>query len=495
MLAAKTTEHPRESQRQPAEAFFSPGRAGTTGGGSPLVPWQRESEAPAPLATTPFVIGHERRADVVWTRHEFLSLCGHMLNGNEPDFFMLAFRDKEGSARFAKAKEGKTFMERRASWAWDTVTGRAKSPSGIGFYPRNAEGKTRWAAMDFDAHGPEQTERERARRLAFDAFHYFLHRHPQLFIALATSGGGGWHLFLFTEDFHPCEEWILLMRQVADWLGTPIQKGTLEIFPSESRGAVGYGIRAPGTWNPKTGECGKIVFENLRPLFLKGSLSSSHPGFSPHCSKEDSSSSQREREREDHFLAQGNGSASPCKSREAMCHFPDRAKSPIGEMGQFAIRAPRTRHDQLARFVAYLFRQVSREVAEAAAVAQYHDAAPAPRSDLAEHLQDFCKIWDGLQAAFESELTEKERAAFAALNTGHEREAFKILRSFAKHAKGGDFPVAAENFAARIGLTRRGACYLRRKFCELGILRQTAPAVTNRAAARYQWTADRETFS
>jgi hypothetical protein len=432
------------------------------------------------------MIGHERKADVVWTRHEFLALCRHMMNGNEPDFFMLAFQNQDGEARFAKAKQGKTFIDRRASWAWDTVTGKAKSPSGLGFYPRNPDGKTRWAAMDFDAHGPEQLEKERARRLAFDAFHYFLHRHPQLFIALATSGGGGWHLFLFTENFHPCEEWTLLMRQVADFLGTPIQKGTLEIFPTESRGAVGYGIRAPGTWNPKTGECGKIVFENLRPLFLKGSLSPSDPGLP-------SSSHEREREKESHFLTHGTDRASVCKSKEGHPQFHDRGKMPIMELNGFTIQAPRTRHEQLARLTGHLFRQVSRQIGAAMAAEQYRTANPAPRSSIEEHLEDFERIWDGLQRAFMGELSATERAAFDGLCTENEREAFKILRSYSRHAEGKDFPFPLENMARRLGVTWEAVRKMRRKFCELGILRQTAPAVTNRAAARFQWKADRET--
>lgn len=465
----------------------------------PLVPWQRETPpgAEEPLRTTPFIIGHERKADTVWTRHEFLALCRHMMNGNEPDFFMLAFRDQKDQARFAKSR--KPVVDRRASWAWDTVSGRAKSPSGIGFYPRNPEGKTRWAAMDFDAHGGKQDAREKARRLAFDAFNYFLHKHPQLFIALATSGGGGWHLFLFTEHLHPCNEWTLLMRQVADFLGVPIQKGLLEIFPSETRGGTGYGIRAPGTWNPKSGECGGIVFETVSRLLKKTPGGSPSLSSSPECGSSPSaiervpSFSQREREREDHFLAHGTDGASACKSMAVVRQFPDREISPIGELERFAIREPRTRRAQLACMIGHVFRQISREVGEAMAAAQYRDASPAPRSDFAEHLEDFAGIWNGLHTSFLKDLSAPERRAFDALTTEHEREAFKILRSFATFAEGKDFPVAVENFGRRLGITREGAGKIRRKFCGLGILQQTAPAITNKAAARFQWAADRET--
>src|SRR5205823_11893459 len=57
-----------------------------------------------------------------------------------------------------------------------------------------------------------------------------------------------------------------LLKQVAALVGVNIQKGECEIFPSDSRGQVGYGIRAPGTWNPKHDTFSLIAFENVGPL-------------------------------------------------------------------------------------------------------------------------------------------------------------------------------------------------------------------------------------
>src|SRR5262245_39914870 len=102
------------------------------------------------LATNCVLIGHCSKADCVWTRDDFLTICELMLNGNAPTDFMLVYRGKENQPTFAKSKTAKA--DRRTTWAWDTITGRAKSKVGIGFYPTNPEGKTRWGAMDFDAH-------------------------------------------------------------------------------------------------------------------------------------------------------------------------------------------------------------------------------------------------------------------------------------------------------------------------------------------------------
>jgi len=56
--------------------------------------------------------------------------------------------------------------------------------------------------MDFDAHDGNAL---RARRFALAAFSV-LQRHPQLYLVLDTSNSEGWHLFIFTGDFHPIEE-------------------------------------------------------------------------------------------------------------------------------------------------------------------------------------------------------------------------------------------------------------------------------------------------
>jgi hypothetical protein len=230
------------------------------------------------LATLPVIIGHAKKADLVWTDEQFRDLCLHMLNGNPDNFFLMPFRDaKTGQPRFAKAN--KASARHRIQWAWDTVRGTASKAS-VGFYPRNAEGKSRWAAMDFDAH---DGDKQRARELALKAF-AALFQHPELFLVLCTSGGGGWHLFVFTVAFHPVAKWNLLLRNVADLIGAPVEKGLLEIFPDgESRG-TGCGIRAPGTWNPKSDQFGQIAYERVAELLehpaLLGSSKESNASLS-----------------------------------------------------------------------------------------------------------------------------------------------------------------------------------------------------------------------
>ena len=89
----------------------------------------------------------------------------------------MPYQDKDGKPKFAKAYNAKA--SDRIPWAWDYIVGKAKLPASIGFYPTNAQRKTRWAAMDFDSH---DDDRMRARDLAHKAFAHLI-REPHLYVA------------------------------------------------------------------------------------------------------------------------------------------------------------------------------------------------------------------------------------------------------------------------------------------------------------------------
>ena len=55
------------------------------------------------LLTDCVIIGHARRADVVFTPRQWFAICAHMMNENPVNFFLMLFRDKDGQARFKKA--------------------------------------------------------------------------------------------------------------------------------------------------------------------------------------------------------------------------------------------------------------------------------------------------------------------------------------------------------------------------------------------------------
>jgi hypothetical protein len=334
----------------------------------------------------------------------------------------------------------------------------------IGFYPRNAQGRSRWAAMDFDAH---DDEKERARNFAIKAF-AALFKHPELFLVLCTSGSGGWHLFVFTVDFHPVAKWSLLLRNVADLIGAPIEKGICEIFPDGQSQGIGYGIRAPGTWNPRSDNFGLIAYERVTELL-------EHAG----SGKEKTSLYVGELRREEE-------PSSPSSVKTLY-------RGTLNEWQQmFAITAPKSRHGKLQKLVGTAFFQAGREVAHKNAELQYNESNPAPRSPLAEHFADFDELWSGRERKWLSELSAAERRQFDALTTDTERDAFRIIRNWSRADSADDFKIQVEGLAWRIGLSIRGAGKLRARFVSLGILRKTADWIPHQLCARYQWLPARE---
>jgi hypothetical protein len=89
---------------------------------------------------TAILIGEGQRADRVWTREEFVLLCNLMRNDNPADEFLHVYCDSNGGPRFVKAKS--VNVEKRITWAWDTITGKAKHKVSIGFYPWNCRGES-----------------------------------------------------------------------------------------------------------------------------------------------------------------------------------------------------------------------------------------------------------------------------------------------------------------------------------------------------------------
>jgi len=174
-----------------------------------MPPYKLDAAALPTLLTDCVIIGHARRADVVFTARQWFAICMHMLTENPANFFLMPYL-KDGHAKYSKAF--KADVEKRMQWAWDTITGKARLAASIAFYPTNTERKTRWGGMDFDAHDRNFA---RAHDLALKAFRV-LYRQPQLFVCLATSAGdaerSGFHLFAFSQEFYPCEEWTRLFQ-------------------------------------------------------------------------------------------------------------------------------------------------------------------------------------------------------------------------------------------------------------------------------------------
>jgi hypothetical protein len=384
-----------------------------------------------------------------------------MRNDNPADEFLRVYCDSDGVSHFVKSKSSK--LEQIVSWAWDSITGRAKHKVGIGFYPWNRWNTSRWAAIDFDAHDGGAT---RAKELAVAAFQ-ILHKYPQFSLILATSGSEGWHLFVFGADFYPVTDWVRLLKQIVDSIGADVRTGICEIFPNETRtGSRPHAIRAPGTWNPKTNQLGAIIFTSTARLLEKKGK------------KEISS-----------FLYHSTDGAKAGQLNDS-CPPSFYCGGHHNWLEQFAITQPSTRHAQLRELVYCIFRQVSQPVGRRIADFQYQSARVQPKATLAEHLEEFEQLWSWMTTQWRAELSAAEEEIFIILRTQIERDLFRILRNFARRSrsqKEKDFPFPLQHVAERLGVSFQYVSRLRQRFVNACIITQTTPSITNRSAARFQW--------
>jgi hypothetical protein len=258
-----------------------------------------------------------------------------------------------------------------------------------------------------------------------------------------------------------------LFKQVAQLIGAEIVSGICEIFPGEVRpGSLPYGIRAPGTWNPKSDSLGLIAHSSISPLLAEARREKKEYPFLYHATNRENDAQLHDRRK---LLYRGVG----------------------GEWKvQFAITQPSTRRNQLKGLVHHIFRQVGREVARRNAEAQYNEATSRARATLPEHLSEFDALWDWTTAKWCAELTDGERQLFARLSTETERDAFRILRGFARKAiddQSRDFPLSVQHVAVAIGVCHQAISKLRKRFAAFGIIEKTADHIVNHAAARFRW--------
>jgi hypothetical protein len=404
-----------------------------------------------------------QRADAVWTRSEWTALCEHLHNGNGMTQFVMGFRDKDGCKKYVRSK--RLPVSRAISWSWQSISGTPKSRLAFVPYSTNERQQSRWGGMDFDAHNPGESDR--ARELALAAFRVLLNA-PGLAVILEMSGSGGWHVWAISPDFHDTREWIRLLKSVAGKIGVPVVSGVCEIFPPDSLPSrFGKGMRAPGCWNPGTDTHSEIVWENCRT-----SLDS---------------------------VLSGKSKIAPLNCNGLETHFPDRERRFLSPSSSFretellqklGITVTGTRNEKLGSLVGEVFHQVGRDMAQRLATTQFRTKTAATKADETEHLNSFQELWRGLADDWTAKLSAAEREIFTWLETENERDAFRIVRSFARKAEqdgAADFPFVRDSLAARLGVSGKGAAGIRDKFAKLGAIVKTASYVPNKFAARYRW--------
>ena len=376
----------------------------------------------------------------------------------------MGWRQPDGLKDYKKSRRKRA--EAIIDWAWSSISGSPKSKIAFVPFPKNKEGFSRWGCFDFDAHDGNW---ERALRFAVTARDALL-RHG--FFVILEDSGGGYHVWAIAKEFRAVREWVLILKDITKALGAPLETGICEIFPHDSDSVgPGKGVRAPGTWNPGTDTVNHIVFENIGPLIPHLiSLSVKRPRPFPW----DFTDTKR-----------NNSFSLPLGGTQGLYRL-----WKIQWSHDFLINAPSTRHNRLTKLVGEIFRQVGYEMARGIAEAQFSESTVKMAATKKEHLAEFDGLWEGMNKMFLSELNDKEKAIFDVLSTDHEKDAFRIIHSYARlaHAESrNDFPVAMGNLGERIGVTLPGAANIIGRLIAKGAILRTRTYQANKRAAYYRW--------
>jgi hypothetical protein len=328
---------------------------------------------------------------------------------------------------------------------------------------------TRWGAMDFDTHDGDH---ERARRLSLSAFQVLLN-HRQLYLVLCASGGGGFHLFIFSRELHPVGEWIVLLKQVCQLIGATIADGICEIFPNERAESqrVGKGIRAPGTLNPKTGNYSLIEADTTKPL--RDSLQ---------CTWTNGIG------KVDHRL--------PRETRELSLHKRTSNYSPntAGLIEKIIREHPifrkGMRNGVLMKLIGDISHKFGLEKAREIVEQHYRTYSDNISTPIAEHIEQFEEAFRGQVEKFRYRFNAVEKSIFDSLRTDHQREGFRIIWAFAGAAtKKGErvFPIVRASFADRLLVTEAGASEIIRALVKAGAIREARAYQPHVRSAQYEW--------
>jgi hypothetical protein len=307
----------------------------------------------------------------------------------------------------------------------------------------------------------------------------------EFFLILETSGSGGWHLYIITKTMRPVEEWTRMLKQVAAFIGASIKKGVCEIFPPDGEGdcACGTALRAPGTFNGKTGNFSLIHFENTKPLLAglpsmpeAGGWKASAIPNNPYYKEEQ--------------LCSG-----ACLIKEGGKITAEQAAALAGKLNLDLAGARITeggRHAALRHLVGETFPKVGRTLAEALAEHHFEQAGGTQDCrDYGEHHAEFMRCWQWMtDNAFLPSLTAEERAIYDKLPKETWRDAFRIVRNFAwAAALAGreSFPVSVGRVAEGVLLSRKAAQNVREELAERGAIRKVRPHIQRRRAAEFVW--------
>jgi len=416
--------------------------------------------------------------DTLLTKDEFVRLIVHMANDNPISHFLVAWTDEDGKARYSRAGPHRR-ADVHASWTYDTITGNAKRKTSMGLYPKNKANESTWGALDFDAH--EHGQDELAQNRAIRAFTLMLEYRDRYLILSAS--GRGYHVFILANEPRPVAEWRHLLKDTCESIDVPIQDGVCEMFPNDGTAnqKVGRAIRVPGSYNPSTGEIGRILADTIRPL-LDQLKRQEKAQTNATLTSNSLAPRQLVREKEvNNYSCQHKGGFASLSTQRLIDEV--LAKYPITKKG--------TRHGVLMQLIGELSHKFGLQLSEQIVAQHYEMYCDNVTTGRDDHMFKFRNAWKSFRKEKIKQMTDSERIKFDMLNTEPQREAFLLCRSFANGKA--EFPLSQSSLADRVGVTQQGAGCVIAKLIAFRVIERKADAKTNLESACYAWIANKAT--
>jgi hypothetical protein len=423
----------------------------------PQASHRAEKGAGAALTVPPVTLIEARgkTASDAFSLNEYLQLGLHLNNKNGKDY-VVAFRVSEG-VRFtrSKSKTAETNIKR----AWHSTKENAWEPMSFAPYSTNDDGMSRWGALDFDCHalGGE----DHVYQKAFRCWQALLNQAP---CVIYEHSGRGWHVWLAWRDFKAAN-WInALLRKAALDQGCDLESGKVEIFPPAAPTGFGKAMRLPGTFNPSTGRCSTIFYENVReseilnPLYVRKGVSS----------------------RTNLTNTEKNDLCKVSLYREWDRDWCER----------FEIRLPNTRNDLLMKLVLEVFNQVGYGQAEFMAGLQFDGKQVTTQENRGQHMKEFRAVWAGCEKRFTVSLNNRERLIYESLRRQSQRDKFRIVRSWSQFARDRghrEFPISIASLAERVGEAIPSVSAFRNLLIQREVLHQLEAYEAGVKCGRYRW--------
>jgi hypothetical protein len=425
----------------------------------------------------------------IYNREEVMALWRHCCNGNGDGRFVTACNFTKGGQQVNFYRDQKVPLYQRLNSAYRTAIGRASKPSqqnAVCAYTHNENEETVIGACDFDAHpkgnAAAAEDWARAETYAWSSLRQSMSVEsefmlPQGFVfRVLEHTGGGFRLTLITKDYVSRDRMAEMLRFIANGMEAElagsdhpltIQSGMAEFAPDWATPAEGYGkaTKLPGSYNPKRNAPSLTLFDDVEAL------------VSELVAKERKSKEERIHSpeiKEQYVLLPSDISLQGGTTEEHQRRYAEASLEKV--KAQLLAKHPATQgsryNEGVKKLVGAAYEQMNeRHIMDL--VRRQYAATPGLEDNAQRHEKDGAAMIKVCERGWKRRLSQEEEAQYDRLTTDNERNAFRILRGWAKYAERQGKVMArlsSSQLAARIDADRSTIDAIRDRFHERRII-------------------------